>query len=90
MRLDKGGFAPISSFGCACSVGGGFRRSPDVDESIVPFLLLGSRVFEMSDGEWMELYELEASSPACLVMTGNYQQNSLSEVWEYRLSLPPG
>jgi hypothetical protein len=55
IKLDNGGFAPISSFGCSFSVGGGFKRSLDVDESIVPFLLLGSRVFEMSDGEWMEL-----------------------------------
>lgn len=51
MRDCKGGFAPISSFGCADSVGGGLRRFEDVDESILPFRLVGPRVFDRSDGE---------------------------------------
>jgi hypothetical protein len=52
MSDDKGGFDPISSLGCASSVGGGFSKSLDcIDESIVPFRLLASRVLEMSEGE---------------------------------------
>jgi hypothetical protein len=71
MRLDNGGFAPILRAGCVSSVGGGFNKSTSILESIVPLHLLGPRVFEISDGEWTALYDDDASSPACLVITAS-------------------
>ena len=67
--MVRAGLAPTSNFGCASSVGGGFRRSEADEESILPFRLLGSSVFEMRDGEWNKLYVSEASNPACLYTT---------------------
>jgi hypothetical protein len=51
MSVDNGGLAPMSSTGCADSVGGGLSKSALVAESIVPLRLLGSSVFEMRFGE---------------------------------------
>jgi hypothetical protein len=80
MRLASGGLAPMDSLGWAEGVGGGFSRSVFVEDSITPFRLLGERVLEMREGEWMELYAREASRPACFVMTEGRDYKSDDDV----------
>jgi len=68
----------VSRLGFSCSLssvvfwGGGFAHSSVIVRvSTEPFSFDLSRLFVRTDGAWIELYEVDASLPACFQITVN-------------------
>lgn len=58
----RSGLTPMSNLGWAEAVGGGFRRSFAVDESIIPLRFEGPRVLAMREGAWTGVEEVSILS----------------------------
>ena len=88
--LSNVGFS--SSLSSGVVDGGGLTHSSVmVLLSTVPFSFEGSRFVERTDGAWIELYDVDASRPACFQMTTNDQwKSSICRTACHSLSPPPG
>lgn len=76
------------SLSCSVASGGGLAQSSViVDVSRRPLYLSGVRFSGRTDGAWTSLYDVEASRPACFVMTDTRQWRTHSRDIIYTYSV---